>query len=421
MCLAIAPAASPADFSIQEVDRVWSGHAVNFALAVSPNTIFVGYYDAQRRLTVVSRPTSKSDWTYQKLDVVTGWDSHNYIAMALDVDGHLHVMANMHNDPLVYFRTSRAGDVRSLQRVPVLVDEARERRMTYPVFIADRERRLILKYRDGGSGNGNEIYDIYDTATQRWSALLATPLVDGEGQRNAYFVGPTLGPDGLFHLAWVWRETPDAETNHDLTYARSRDLMRWEKSDGSPLQLPIKLARAEIVDPVPVAAGMINNNTVVGFDGEGRAMITYHKFDARGDTQIFVARRDQSRWTIRQVSDWRGFRWDFRGRGSLASRLFVSGAVPAGDNRVRVSVRRDGAPIDFLLDQRTLARVEERPGEDLTVQLRGRVDVPQGMQLNVVEDARSGVTIAWPTRPPQRDMPASDIPPPTAHMQLLPR
>jgi hypothetical protein len=55
------------------------------------------------------------------------------------------------------------------------------------------------------------------------------------------------------------------------------------------------------------------------------------------------------------------------------------------------------------------------------VQLRGRVEVPQGMQLNVVEDARSGVAIAWPTRPPQRDLPANDIPPPTALSLLLPQ
>ena len=115
--------------------------------------------------------------------------------------------------------------------------------MTYPVFLKDSAGRLMLKYRDGGSGNGNEIYNVYDTATSTWRHLLATALVDGEGKRNAYFVGPTLGPDGFFHLAWVWRDTPDAETNHDLSYARSRDLVRWERSDGSPLKLPITLAR----------------------------------------------------------------------------------------------------------------------------------------------------------------------------------
>ena len=409
-----APAESkPPDAARSAVDRVWSGHSVRFALEVTQRNIFAGYYDSNRQLTVAARSRAAPNWTYQRLDTWTGWDSHNYIAMAVDGAGHLHVIGNLHNDPLVYYRTRTPGDVRTLERVGVLVDAAREQRMTYPVFLHDAAGRLILKYRDGGSGNGNEIYDVYDEPARRWTHLLATPLVDGEGRRNAYFVGPTLGPDGSFHLAWVWRETPDAQTNHDLSYARSRDLVHWEKSDGTALKLPITLGTAEIVDAVPVEAGMINNNTVVGFDGHGRAMITFHKFDARGDTQIFVARRDAGRWTIAQVSEWRGFRWDFRGRGSLDSRLFVSGAAPAGDDRIRVAVVRDGKPIDFLLDERTLRRVDERPGATLADRLRPATQVPEGMQLNTVEDAASGIALAWPTRPPNRDLPTADIPAPT--------
>jgi hypothetical protein len=405
---------APPPPALTDIDQVWSGHAVDFAISASDSTIFAAYYDAQRRLTVASRAKAGvAPWTRQKLDVVTGWDSHNYIAMTLDAAGQLHVTGNMHNDPLVYFRTRKAGDITSLERIPMLVDAKLEQRMTYPVFIRHADR-LVLKYRDGGSGNGNEIYDEYDATTQRWRALLTTPLVDGEGQRNAYFVGPCVGPDGYYHLAWVWRETPDAETNHDLSYARSRDLVRWERSDGSALPLPITLTRSEIVDPVPVEAGMINNNTVVGFDTRGRAMITYHKFDAQGFTQIYVARRDATGWTLKQISDWRDFRWDFRGRGSLHSRLFVKGAEPVGRKRLRVSVVRDGKPIDFMLDARTLERISESAGDTLAERVRPAMTVPEGMQLNVVEDPLgSGYALAWATRPPQRDLASDDIPEPT--------
>jgi hypothetical protein len=416
-----AIASEPATSDISAIDRVWSGHSVRFALVVNENSILVAYYDSNRQMTVASRPRGAAHWTYHKLPSWVGWDSHNYIAMAEDSVGHIHVLGNMHGDPLLYFRTGVAGDVRTLTRVPVLAEASVERRVTYPVFLKDSADRLILKYRDGGSGNGNEIYNVYDTATSAWRHLLAAPLTDGEGKRNAYFVGPTLGPDGFFHLAWVWRETPDAETNHDLSYARSRDLVTWERSDGSPLPLPITLARSEIVDPVPVRGGMINNNTIVGFDGSGRAMITFHKFDAHGNTQIFVARREKSRWNLRQVSDWQNFRWDFRGRGSLDSRLFVSGAVPAGDQRVRVSVIRDGKPIDFLLDERTLERVEERAGVNLAERLRPVMAVPEGMQLNLVEDpGTTGIAIAWSTRPPHRDLPTIDIPEPTVLTLVVP-
>lgn len=413
-----SPAQIPANPERSAIDRVWSGHSVRFSLEVTERAVFVGYYDASRQLTVATRPRESASWTYRRLDSWTGWDSHNYIAMAVDRAGRLHVVGNMHNDPLVYYRTSVPGDVRTLARVEVLVEPSREQRMTYPVFLHDAAGRLILKYRDGGSGNGNEIYVVYDEAAARWTSLLATPLVDGEGQRNAYFVGPTLGPDGRFHLAWVWRETPDAETNHDLSYARSRDLVHWEKSDGTPLRLPITLASAEIVDPVPIKAGMINNNTVLGFDDAGLPMITFHKFDDRGDTQIFVARREARRWNIVRISDWRGFRWDFQGRGSLDSRLFVSGAVPVKADRLRVSVVRDGQPIDFLLDARTLRRLEERPGMTLAARLRGIVDLPAGMQLNSVEAGSTGFAIVWPTLPPHRDLPSTDIPAPTV-LELL--
>ncbi len=421
LALAVPACAEPSDYERSAIDRVWSGHSVRFALAVTDGALFAAYYDANRQLSVAARARGTPNWTYRRLDSWTGWDSHNYLAMAVDRAGQVHVVGNLHNDPLLYFRTTSAGDIRTLARVAVLVDPARERRMTYPVFLRDAAGRLILKYRDGGSGNGNEIYDVYDEAAARWAPLLTTPLVDGEGKRNAYFVGPTLGPDGLFHLAWVWRETPDAETNHDLSYARSRDLVHWEKSDGTALKLPITLAGAEVVDPVPVEAGMINNNTVVGFDGAGRPMITFHKFDARGNTQIFVARRDAQKWTVAMVSDWRDFRWDFRGRGSLDSRLFVSGAVPQGAEHVRVSVVRDGKPIDFLLDARTLRRLEERPGTTLAERLRATTEVPAGMQLNTAEDERSGIAIAWPTRPPNRDLPTADIPAPTLLELLVPK
>lgn len=393
---------------------------MGFALAVTGRQIFVGYYDAARQLTIASRSrTDGASWRYHKLGSWLGWDSHNSIALAVDAGGQLHVAANMHNDPLTYFRTATPGDVRTLARVPVMVDPAVERRMTYPIFLTDGEGRLIFKYRDGGSGNGNERFNRYDAATGRWQALLSSPLIDGEGKRNAYAVGPVLGPDKRFHLAWVWRDTPDAATNHDLSYARSADLQRWERSDCTPLALPIRLSTAEIVDPVPVRAGMINNNTVIGFDTQGRPAITFHKFDARGDTQIYVARREARGWRIVQVSDWRGFRWDIGGGGSLDSRLFVGGVGPEG-NRLRLRVVRDGAPIDLLLDPHTLARVEERPGDSLAARLSGRVPIPAGMRLNTLEDPGSGVALAWATRPPNRDVATADIPEPSTLYLVLP-
>ena len=73
---------------------------------------------------------------------------------------------------------------------------------------------------------GDQFFNVYDPASRTWRRLLDEPLFTGEGQRNAYFHGPVRDAAGGFHLCWVWRDTPDCATNHDLSYARSADLVR---------------------------------------------------------------------------------------------------------------------------------------------------------------------------------------------------
>lgn len=403
--------------SPEAIDRVWAGHSVRFAMAVSKTHLYVAYYDANRQLTVAQRPLNNAaHWVYHKVDTWLGWDSHNSVAMALDRSGALHVAGNMHVDPLTYFRSDASGDVRTLRRVPVMVDAARESQMTYPVFLHDAEGRLVYKYRDGSSGRGNEVYTVYDEAAGRWSALTSAPLVDGEGQRNAYFVGPVAGPDGWFHITWVWRDSPMAETNHDLSYARSRDLIHWQKADGAPLPLPIRLKDAEIVDPVPVKGGMINNNTVIGFDADKRVTITYHKYDAAGHTQIWLARREGKTWNRQQISAWTDYRWDFKGGGSLNSELFVEGARPGPKGQLIVPVTRLGQALEFVVDARTLTPIAERQVESLNGRAAARLGVTDVTRVQTAQttgpDGRV-YTLVWQALPPHRDLPQPRIPEPS--------
>ncbi|MDC7675961.1 BNR repeat-containing protein [Asticcacaulis machinosus] len=398
----------------EAIDRVWSGHSVDFALLTTQSHIYAAYYDANRQLTVAQRPLNNpAHWVYHKLDTWLGWDSHNFIAMEADSRGAIHVAANMHVDPLTYFRSAPSGDVRTLTRVPVMVSEEREGAMTYPVFLKDKSGRLIFKYRDGTSGRGNEVYNLYDDVARTWAGLTSAPLVDGEGQRNAYFEGPVQGSDGYFHMAWVWRDSPHAETNHDLSYARSSDLISWQTSDGKPLTLPIKLSRAEIVDPVPVRGGMINGNTKIGFDDQGRVMITYHKYDGSGFTQIWVARREAGGWVRRQISSWRDYRWDFKGTGSLDTELFVEAARAGDKGRLIVPVMRLGQRTQFEIDANTLKLIAERPVANLAQHVRPMLTVPDDMRIRTIStlDAKGRqYVLAWATRPPQRDRPSPDIP-----------
>lgn len=307
-----------------DIAPVWAGHPVGFALLTRGDQQFVAYYDAERRMTVASRHLGERDWQRVVLPETVGWDSHNYIAVHVDDDGFIHLSGNLHGHPLKYFRTERPLDIGSFLRVDRMVGE-REDRVTYPRFFRGPNNELIFTYRDGQSGNGEQLFNRYDHGTQTWRRLMDEPLLSGGGAMNAYFTGPTLGPDGRYHLAWMWRDEPGCETNHDLSYARSADLVHWETSRGEALELPITLGTGEIVDPVPVRGGMINMNLAIGFDHEARPLLSYHKFDAEGNTQAYSARLEDDGWRIYQTSDWE-HRWEFSGGGSVPALVQV-GAV----------------------------------------------------------------------------------------------
>jgi putative BNR repeat neuraminidase len=407
-----------------DVAPVWSGHRVGFALLTHGKQQFVAYYDADRRMTVASRLLDSTEWTAKVLPTSVKWDSHNYVTMAFDAQGQLHVSGNMHCAPLIYFRTTRPGDVTTLEQVLSMTGE-NENRCTYPRFVTGSEGELIFTYRDGSSGNGSQIWNIYDPDTQAWRRLLDSPLFSGEGKMNAYFVGPVQDTEGVFHICWVWRDTPDCATNHDLSYARSRDLVHWETSEGKELTLPITLGTAEIVDPVPPGGGIINGNTKIGFDAEGRVILSYHKHDSDGHTQIYNARREADGWKIRQASDW-DYRWEFGGGGTIIFEIRV-GAVSVTDDGLLVqsrshAKRRGGR---WQLDAETLKPIAPAPLEPRYPkslgQVKGRIhglDIRRAHDLGNLGDARTRYVMQWETRAANRDRPYPGPPPPPSMLRV---
>jgi hypothetical protein len=298
-----------------EIAKVPAGFPVGFSLLTTPGRQYAAYYDADRRMTVAARALDSTDWTYQTLPSQIIWDTHNYLTMAVDGAGQLHVSGNMHCVPLIYFRTAKPGDITSLRRADMTGEL--EDRVTYPRFFEDHEGKLIFTYRHGGSGNGINLYNRYDTATQTWSRLLDTPLFDGEGKRNAYPAGPDRGPDGWFHVHWVWRDTPDCATNSHLSYARSRDLIHWESAFGGKIELPIRYDQAAlVVDPIPSGGGIINGGHRMEFDSAGKPVFAYHKSDRAGNMQIYAARPQGGEWQHRALTNWQ-HPVRFSGHGSM--------------------------------------------------------------------------------------------------------
>src|SRR5690606_18077944 len=150
------PSAEETVTELSEIGPTWSGHSVGQELLTHGDQQYVAYYDAERRMTIAQRRLGETAWVRRSLDSVVGWDSHNYITLAVDRTAHLHVSGNMHVVPLVYFRSTRPGDVTSLVRVPTMVAADTEQRVTYPRFFTSPDGDLIFRYRDGSSGDRSE-------------------------------------------------------------------------------------------------------------------------------------------------------------------------------------------------------------------------------------------------------------------------
>jgi hypothetical protein len=406
-----------------QVAQVWSGHPVDFALLEQNDTLYAGYYaaDPDRQMTIARRLPGGT-WSRTGLDNAVGWDSHNYLTMALDGQNRLHVSGNMHVVPLLYYRASAPGDIASLARVRSMVG-TQEASVTYPVFLRGPAREFLFMYRDGGSGAGNQIVNAWDPARQAWTRLLDTPLFDGEGDRNAYLggpsAGPVAGPDGFYHLFWFWRSTPDASTTHHVGYIRSRDLKKWQTAQGADVTLPVRFATSGVtVDPVPEKAGLINRGQI-GFDAQGRPIITYHKFDAsaQGYTQLYNARLENGTWRVYKSTDWT-YRWNFGGQGSLILEIEFGPVTlnPDGTLTQWYKHSRHGRGV-LVLNPANLHADQVRPDAYWPAGLES--PRRQGMEVHWLE-ARSGAdpaivhALRWETMPTNQDQPRSPIPAPTS-------
>jgi hypothetical protein len=342
-----------------DISQVPAGFPVRFCLLTAGKTQYVAYYDKDRSMTVASRSLDSNKWKYQVLPSKVGWDSHNYITMAMDDDGYLHVSGNMHCVPLIYFRMEKPGDITTLKKLAMTGNT--EKRCTYPQFMLDSNNRLIFHYRDGGSGSGNEIYNVYHLKTKTWARLLDTPLTDGRGEMNAYMSGPVRGPDGLFHMIWVWRDNPDCATNHHLSYARSRDMIHWESAFGDEVDLPITLSEKRLwVDPIPSRSGIINGGAKLFFDKDNGPVVNYHKNDKDGNMQVYAARPENGTWVRHQLTDWdKPVR--FSGVGSMGFiGIAISGLSQTEEGLLTMTYRhRDYGSGRLVIDEKTLRPVEK--------------------------------------------------------------
>jgi hypothetical protein len=426
-CAWAAPSRAEEIAAKTTVDQVWSGHPVGFTLLTRGDQQFVAYYDADRQMTVAARHLGNDEWQKAALPEKLGWDSHNYVTMAVDDAGFIHLSGNMHGRSLVYFRTTAPLDITTFKPAPMVGE--REGRVTYPDFlpaIRGPEGELLFTYRDGQSGNGDQIFNRYDLKARQWSRLLDTPLTAGGGKMNAYFHGPIKGPDGFCHLCWVWRDTGDCATNHDICYARSKDMQHWESAAGRPLSLPMTIETADIVDPVPVKGGLLNGNVKLGFDSRHRVIVSYHKYDAGGSTQIYNARFEDGAWRSHLLTDWK-YRWEFGGGGSIITEIHLSGVNVGKDGTLQLScTHKEYGAETWRIDADTLKPLgmTRLPASTATDIDDLESDTP-GMTVRQANDLGAGdnpdikYVLRWETLGPNRDQPREGPPPPPTTLRVV--
>lgn len=277
----------------------WSNNSVNTvifrnsALTSFKGFQYTAYYDPEGRMVLAKRNLNSKKWD----TVITPYtgnvkDAHNDISIAIDSEGYLHVSWDHHDTHLRYARSKKAFSLELGEEQPMTGED--ESKVTYPEFHNLPDGKLLFCYRSGASGRGNMIMKSFDVKTQQWTSL-QNNLIDGENQRSAYWQ-MYAGKKGIY-ISWVWRESWDVSTNHDLCYAFSPDGGKtWQKSTGEKYTLPITKLTAEHAWEIPQNSSLINQ-TAMTVDGQSNPYITTY-WDNNGIPQYKVVYLSNGKWNL---------------------------------------------------------------------------------------------------------------------------
>lgn len=297
----------------------WSRTSVN-ATVFRTNSIashngyqYVAYYDSLSNVILAKRKLGSRTWeirqTPYKGNVL---DAHNIISIMVDGDGYLHMAWDHHGNPLHYCKSVRPESLEMGSMQPMT--GRGEEIVTYPEFYRMPSGGLIFVYRDGSSGNGNLAMNRYDLASKTW-VRLHDNLIDGEGQRNAYWQ-MSAGPTGVIHLSWVWREHFTVETNHDMCYARSNDGGKtWQTSTGQEYTLPINMQTAEYAWRIPQNSDLINQTSMTSDEQENPYIATYYQAASDSCPQYYIIYKQSDIWKLSMATS-RTMNFDLAGAGS---------------------------------------------------------------------------------------------------------
>ncbi|MBK8089372.1 MAG: BNR repeat-containing protein [Chitinophagaceae bacterium] len=294
--------------TLVDVDFGWAHNSVNTvvfrknSLVTWKDTQFIAFYNEQQFVVIGKRKTGTANWLLQQT-VYKGntADAHNMISIMIDGTGYLHLSWDHHNNSLNYCKSNKPGSLEMTDKISMT--GLNEKKVSYPEFYKLPGGNLLFFYRDGGSGKGNLVINQYSIKTKEWKQLHSN-LIDGEGKRNAYWQA-CVDAKGTIHVSWVWRESPDVASNHDMCYARSADGGKtWMNSVGKKYQLPITAATAEYALQIPQQSELINQTSMFA-DASGNPYIASY-WREKGDSipQYHLIYKKGKQWQAQNL----GFR-----------------------------------------------------------------------------------------------------------------
>ncbi|RYZ15624.1 MAG: neuraminidase, partial [Sphingobacteriales bacterium] len=284
------------EIKVFPVGEGWAGNSINTvifrknALCTFKNIQYIAYYNNKGFVVLGKRKYTADRWLLQTTSFKGNiYDAHNAISIAVDGEGYLHLAWDHHNNALHYTKSKAPGSL-DMEAQTSMTGKL-EKKVTYPEFHRLPGGDLVFLYRDGQSGQGNLVMNRYSVKEKSWKQLHQN-LLDGQGRRNAYWQA-CVDKKGAIHISWVWRESPDVASNHDLCYAVSPDGgLTWKNSMGKSYALPINAATAEYICRIPQGSELINQTSMYAND-EGTPFIASYWKDAQDTVpQYHIVYRD---------------------------------------------------------------------------------------------------------------------------------
>jgi len=311
------------------------------SLVTVNNYQFIAYYDqgtsnANRNVTIARRDiTNLSNlWsiTHTAFTSYNSDDAHNVISIGVDGDGFLHMSWGMHNNNLLYTKSTTSvlnnnamtfvGQSTGNSAAINAMVGTNETSVTYPNFYSiPGTKDLLFNYRTGSSGNGIYRISRYNAATNTWSFTNQNWIANTDSRGlsyNAYPHNMFYDSAGGLHASWTFRynsSSPAGEsgyqTNHNLYYGFSPDNgATWYRDPVGtiPYAGAIDDVTSQIAIPIPEGSSLINTGTMAVDNAKNPVIATYwapHAKDATPDhrRQYMFAYYDGANWQQSQITN----------------------------------------------------------------------------------------------------------------------